>query len=278
MKTIDKRSIVNKKLSDTHQLLIDHPTHEHLIPENSQVKAQKIEVLDGLILHKKQSDKYRRELQQLLFLIGLSLSLLLIILAFEWKFYADKQLVNLSAPSENMIELMDIPPTEQPPPPPPKLEQPQIVEVANEEEIIEEIEFDLDVEVTEESSVENYQVEVTVEEEPEEEVSEEVFTIVEQKPEPNGGFAAFYAYVGDNLKYPSQAARLGIEGKVFVQFIVEKDGSLTDIQVVKGIGAGCDEEAVRVIKNSPRWNPGKQRGVPVRVKMIFPIVFKLMER
>jgi protein TonB len=85
-------------------------------------------------------------------------------------------------------------------------------------------------------------------------------------------------YVSENLKYPVKASRMDIQGRVFVQFVVEKDGSLTDIQVVKGIGAGCDEEAVRVIKNAPRWEPGKQRGRPVRVKMILPIVFKLYER
>lgn len=279
MKTVDKKfKNYNKKLSDSRQLLIDQPNHKYIIPKRSTVISQRIEVLDDLILNKKQKAKKRGELQLLLFFIGLSLSLLFVNFAFEWKFYDDGQVVNMSTPSEDMIELMDIPPTDQPPPPPPKLEQPQIVEVPNEEEIVEEIEFDLDVEVTEETAIEDRVVDVLVEEEPEEEVAEEVFTIVEQQPKPNGGFEAFYAYVRENLKYPAQAARLGIEGKVFVQFIVEKDGTLTDIEVVKGIGAGCDEEALRVLKNSPNWNPGKQRGVPVRVKMIFPIMFKLMDK
>ena len=67
---------------------------------------------------------------------------------------------------------------------------------------------------------------------------------------------------------------MGIEGRVYVQFIVERDGSLTDIKVVKGIGAGCDEEAVKVLKNSPKWKPGKQRGKAVRQKMTQPITFK----
>jgi protein TonB len=90
-----------------------------------------------------------------------------------------------------------------------------------------------------------------------------------------GGIAAFYEYLKKNLNYPNQAKRMGIEGRVFVQFVVEKDGSLTDIHVVKGIGAGCDEEAVRVLKNSPKWKPGKQRGKAVRQKMIQNILFKL---
>jgi len=86
---------------------------------------------------------------------------------------------------------------------------------------------------------------------------------------------AFYEYVSKNLKYPSQARRMGVEGKVFVQFVVDKDGSISQVQSIKGIGAGCDEEAVRVLQNAPKWKPGKQRGRPVRVRMVLPITFKL---
>ncbi len=166
---------------------------------------------------------------------------------------------------------MDIQQTEQPPPPPPAIQQPEIIEVPDEEEIEDEIEIDLDIEVTEETAIE----EVVFEEAPEEEVADEIFTVVEQQPTPNGGMAAFYKYVGQNLKYPSQARRMGIEGRVFVQFVVDKDGSITSVQSVKGIGAGCDEEAVRVIKGCPKWKPGKQRGRAVKVRMILPITFKL---
>jgi len=277
MKTIDKKSTNNKKLNidRTHQLLIDQPQPILQIPEKTSV-IDNIDIIEDLIAHKKHKEIARKNSQPLYFFIALCISLGLTILAFEWRFYEDNELVNMAVVEENMIELMDIPPTDQPPPPPPKLEQPQIVEVPNEEEIKDEIEIDLDVEVTEETVIENRDVEIVMEEEPQEEVSEEVFTIVEQKPEPDGGFKTFYEYVGKNLDYPAQATRMGIEGKVFVQFIVEKDGSLTDIEVVKGIGAGCDEEALRVLKNSPKWIPGKQRGIPVRVKMIFPIMFKLM--
>jgi protein TonB len=166
---------------------------------------------------------------------------------------------------------MDIPQTQQPPPPPPKKVQPEIIEVPDEEEIEEEIEIDLDVEMTEETVIE----EVVFEEAPEEEVVDEIFTIVEDQPTPNGGMSAFYQFVQKKLKYPAQARRMGIEGKVFVQFVVDKDGSLTEVQAVKGIGAGCDEEAERVIKSAPKWNPGKQRGRAVKVRMILPITFKL---
>jgi len=207
----------------------------------------------------------------LFFNIGLAVSLLLTITAFEWRFYDDGALVDLGQVDDNFEDLMEIPPTEQPPPPPPVIQQPEIIEVPDEEEIEEEIEVNLDVEITESTVIED----VVFEEAPEEEVAEEIFTIVEDQPEPTGGMGAFYTYVGKNLKYPNQARRMGIEGKVFVQFVVDKDGSITEVQAIKGIGAGCDEEAVRVISEAPKWKPGKQRGRPVKVRMILPITFKL---
>ncbi|MCK5105868.1 MAG: energy transducer TonB, partial [Cyclobacteriaceae bacterium] len=135
----------------------------------------------------------------------------------------------------------------------------------------EEIEIDLDVEMTEETVIE----EVVFEEAPEDEDVDEIFTIVEDQPLPKGGMSAFYQYVQKKLKYPAQARRMGIEGKVFVQFVVDKDGTLTEVTAVKGIGAGCDQEAVRVIEGAPKWKPGKQRGRSVKVRMILPITFKL---
>jgi len=203
--------------------------------------------------------------------IGLVISLSLVIMAFEWKFYDDGELMDLGQVADEFEDVMEIPPTEQPPPPPPKIQQPEIIEVPDEEEIEEEIEVDLDVEITEETVVE----EIVFDEPVEEEVAEEIFTIVEDQPTPKGGMAAFYEYVGKKLKYPAQARRMGIEGKVFVEFVVDKDGSITDVKAIKGIGAGCDEEATRVIQNAPKWNPGKQRGRPVKVRMILPITFKL---
>lgn len=203
--------------------------------------------------------------------IGLVLSLLIVISAFEWRFYEDGELADLGQVTDDFEEMLDIPQTEQPPPPPPKIQQPEIIEVPDEEEIEEEIEVDLDVEITEEEVIE----EVIFEEPVEEEVADEIFTIVEQQPEFPGGMGAFYQYVQKKLKYPSQARRMGIEGKVFVQFVVDKQGNITEVVAVKGIGAGCDEEAVRVIKNSPKWKAGKQRGKAVKVRMILPITFKL---
>ncbi len=204
------------------------------------------------------------------FSIGLLVTMCIVVMAFEYRKYDRTEFADMSVNTE-FEELLEIPPTEQPPPPPPKIKQPEIVEVPDEEEIEEEIEVDLDVDITEETVIE----EIIVEEAPEEEVAEQVFLIVEEPATPPGGYDAFYKYIADNLKYPAQARRMGIEGRVYVQFVVDTDGTLTEVQAVKGIGAGCDEEAVRVIKNAPKWSPPKQRGKAVKQRIVVPIVFQL---
>lgn len=104
---------------------------------------------------------------------------------------------------------------------------------------------------------------------------DEVFMVVEDQPEPAEGMKEFYQYIAQNMKYPTQARQMGIEGKVFVQFVVNEYGELTDVQAIKGIGAGCDAEAVRVLESAPAWKPGKQQGKEVKVRMVLPITFKL---
>lgn len=204
--------------------------------------------------------------------IGLVVSISLVFFAFEYKFYDDGPAMDLGQVNDDMEDIMEIPPTEQPPPPPPKVKLPEIIEIPDEEEIEEEIELDLDMDMTEDDVIED----LVFEEEAEEEV-DKVFQIVEQQAEPAGGIQAFYDYVATELsdKYPRQAQRMGIEGVVYVQFVIERDGSLTDVTAVKGIGGGCDEVAVEVVKNSPKWTPGRQRGRPVRSQRVIPIRFVL---
>ncbi|MCP9757544.1 TonB family protein [Lacihabitans sp. CCS-44] len=103
----------------------------------------------------------------------------------------------------------------------------------------------------------------------------EIFTAVEQNPEFMGGQAAMYRFLGENIKYPAAAQRADVSGRVFVKFVVEDDGSIGDVVVMKGIGFGCDEEAIRVVKSMPRWKPGVQNGKNVRVYYNMPIVYKL---
>ncbi|HLF33855.1 MAG TPA: energy transducer TonB [Cyclobacteriaceae bacterium] len=246
--------------------------------ENRSIREEKMnsgnlisELHDVLEIKEKRVSVQSRN-SSLFLSIGLCLSLLMVITAFEYKFYDSGDMISLGGADSKFEETMEVPPTEQPPPPPPKMVVTEIVEVSDEEEIVEDIPIDLDVEMTETQVVEQivYQPEKVEDEE-----TQQIFTIVEQQPEPDGGISAFYEYVGKNLKYPNLARRNNIEGRVFIQFVVERDGSLTDIKTLKGIGGGCDEEAERIIGMAPKWKPGKQRGRPVRVQMVLPILFKL---
>ncbi|MBL7964100.1 MAG: energy transducer TonB [Flavobacteriales bacterium] len=103
----------------------------------------------------------------------------------------------------------------------------------------------------------------------------EPLTIAEVMPEYPGGKDALFAYIGTNLKYPQQAVEEGIEGVVFVSFVVEVDGKISGVSVLRGIGGGCNEEALRVVRSMPNWTPGMQAGKPVRVKYNLPIRYKL---
>lgn len=208
----------------------------------------------------------------LFFSVGLFITMCVVVAIFENKTY--DELVNVAAErkTDQMDEVMEVPPTDQPPPPPPQIQQPQVVEVPDEEKIEEEIQVNLDVEVTEETKVEH--IEIKQEEEVKEDENQ-IFTIVEENAAPIGGMKAFYEFVGSKMKYPAQARRMGVEGRVFCEFVVNKDGSLQDVKVIRGIGAGCDEEAIRVIQSAPAWKPGKQRGKPVRSKFNLAIIFKL---
>jgi TonB family protein len=105
--------------------------------------------------------------------------------------------------------------------------------------------------------------------------SDEVFALVEVSASPIGGMGAFYEHAMKEMTYPPDARRMGIQGKVFVEFVVNKDGSISDVRVVKGIGGGCDEEAVRVVRIAPAWKAGTQKGQPIRQRMVLPITFKL---
>jgi TonB family protein len=106
----------------------------------------------------------------------------------------------------------------------------------------------------------------------------EIFGEVEESASPEGGMQAFYRVVGEVMNYPKEAWKFGIEGRVFVEFVINSDGSLSDFRVIKGIGGGCDEEAIRAIQASNKtvkWKPGTQRGIPVKQRYTLPIIFKL---
>lgn len=221
----------------------------------------------------KKSPKADLESKKIIFTqIGLIIALAATLLAFEWKSY-DKSIEGFG---DRMIEDVPeeiIPITEQkvkPPPPPP----PKKVIVINIVEDDVEVEDDLiiDAEADETTEIQEY-IPIEVDEEVVDEAS--IFTVVESMPEFPGGLQELYNYLGNNIKYPVMAKESGIQGRVFVTFVVERDGSITDVRVMRGIGGGCDEEAIRVVQSMPKWQPGKQRGKPVRVQYNLPVRFTL---
>ena len=200
--------------------------------------------------------------------IGLILSLSVVTVAFEWRSRVEPVVV--FAPTEFEAPVLPPVPETTHEPPKPKLVQPEIIPVPDDEEVEVDVEIIIDVQITDEELAAYLDDTRPPEEEP-----EDILIFAETQPSFPGGLDAFYRYLGETVEYPKQAIRRGVSGKVFIEFVVDKDGSLSQLRVAKGIGAGCDEEALRVIRNSPRWNPGKQRGRAVRVRMVVPITFKL---
>ena len=172
---------------------------------------------------------------------------------------------------EEIIIQTDI--QEPPPPPPPEApEVTTIIEVVSDDkEIKNDVTFS--TEVTDDTkNIAIVQVQI---EEEEDETETQIFTVVENEPEFPGGTEALYKYLAQNIKYPQLARENNITGKVYVTFVVEKDGSIANPKVLRDIGGGCGAEALRVVKSMPKWAPGKQRGKAVRVQFNLPVNFNL---
>ena len=208
------------------------------------------------------------------FQIGLVVVLGLTLLAFEWKTY-DKKIVETGTrqAAEVMEEIvMQTQQNTPPPPPPPPQQQTTVLEIVENDKVIEN-EVNINAEADEKTVVEEYKAPVVTEEKEVEEA--EIFTVVEESPGFPGGDEARIKFLQENIKYPTMARESGIQGTVYVTFVVERGGNVTDVKILRGIGGGCDEEAIRVIKAMPKWNAGKQRGKPVRVQFNMPIKFTL---
>jgi len=224
----------------------------------------------------KKSPKADLESKKLTFtLVGLVLTLFVVWRVFEYKSY-DKQTVDnlqtkVEVIEEEMVEITkQEQPKVQPPQPKPQVTQIEVVE----DDVEVEDEIDINAEVDQDEVIEEY--EFTPPEIEEEEIVEaEIFKVVEEMPEFPGGAAKMMEYIQNNIKYPMMARESDIQGRVFVSFVVEPDGSITNVAVLRGIGGGCDEEALRVVQSMPNWKPGKQRGSAVRCSFTVPIVFKL---
>lgn len=211
--------------------------------------------------------------RSLYFQLGLIITLALIFFLFELKIMPSEdtgQFVSTATTVEEEI----IPITKQeeiknlPPPPPAVTEVLEIVENN------EQIENEAQIENTEADA--NTQIQAPVEVQEEQEADEVInFYVIEEKPEFPGGEAAMFQWIANNIKYPEIAKENNIQGKVYVQFVIGKDGKVSDVQVVRGVDPSLDKEAVRVIQSMPAWKPGKQRNKPVKVSFQLPINFKL---
>lgn len=208
-------------------------------------------------------------------LVGYVTVLAFMFVAFEWT--RDVRVDTSGRINENVFEQdMEIPLTRQPeltPPPPPQVTPiNDVLTIIDDDATAEETNF-ASLEETGEDVVIKH-IPVTVDEEVV--VEDDIFVVVEENPQfPNGGTAGLLQYLGKNIKYPTIPQENGTQGRVTVQFVVNKDGSIVDVKVIRGVDPYLDKEAVRVISTMPKWIPGKQRGVPVRCKFTVPVTFKL---
>ena len=221
----------------------------------------------------KKSEKASLEKDKIVYvLMGLVFVLSLCYVALEW---TEREVTKYDVTDTEFLfeEEVEIQQTSQetpPPPPPPAVQEVEVLNVV--EDNVETESIEVNTEETETEVVIAAPVEAPVEEE-EEEV---VFVVVESMPEFPGGQQALFKYLSENVKYPVIAQENGIQGRVICQFVVNKDGSIVDVEVVRSGGdASLDKEAIRVLKSMPKWKPGKKRGKPVRVKYTVPVNFKL---
>ncbi len=207
--------------------------------------------------------------------IGLVVTLVAALVAFNVKSYDKEEKEQMErAISDEQEEIIIQTQQEELPPPPP----PEAPEVTTEFEVVEddaEIKTELVVNAEVTDDTKNIEITPVKIEEEEEEEDVQIFTVVENDPMFPGGMEALYKYLRENIKYPQLARDNNITGKVYVTFVVEKDGSIANPRVLKDIGGGCGQEAIRVVKSMPKWTPGKQRGKAVRVQFNLPVSFNL---
>lgn len=225
-------------------------------------------------MEEKKSPKANLENKKLMFMqIGLIISLIIAWLAFEHKSYDKREIDPSLLRTAEVVEeeLVEITKQEEQKPQPVEVpKQTTQLEIVQDDVEVEDIEINAEVDQTE--VIDEY---VAPEVEDEEVVEQEIFQIVEEMPAYPGGDQKMMEYIAKNIKYPQIARESGIQGRVFVGFVVEPDGSVSNVKIMRGIGGGCDEEAMRVVKSMPKWKPGKQRGKPVRVSYTLPVNFKL---
>jgi protein TonB len=224
----------------------------------------------------KKNEKANLENKKSLFLqIGLILALIICIVAIEWTSGQKRDSI-FDGMTEEAIEEEQIPVTEETPPeeiPPPEVTVTDLFEIVEDDVLIEnEVRFE-DDETSEDKVVEIYAPVLQAEEE---ETEDEIFVIVEDMPKFRGGdINKFREWVQKRVRYPELAAENGIQGRVFISFVVETNGNVSNVTITRSVDALLDEAAKEAVAASPRWEPGMQRGRPVRVRYSIPIIFQL---
>lgn len=207
-------------------------------------------------------------------LIGFVFVLSVCYVALEW---TEKEVTKYEVADTEFLfeEEADIQQTSQetpPPPPPPEIQTVEELVIVDDDKEVESVDINTEDDKDQEIVI---QAPVEVKQEEEEE-GQVVFVVVEKMPEFPGGQQALFKYLSENVKYPVIAQENGIQGRVICQFVVNKDGAIVDVEVVRSGGdPSLDKEAIRVIKSMPKWTPGKQRGKAVRVKYTVPVNFRL---
>ena len=222
----------------------------------------------------KKSEKASLEKDKLVYaLMGLVFVLSLVYVALEWteREVTKYEVTDTEFLFEEEVEIQQTSQETPPPPPPPVVQEVEVLNVV--EDNVETESIDVNTEDDKEVEV---VIAAPVEAPVEEEEEEVVFVVVESMPEFPGGQQALFKYLSENVKYPVIAQENGIQGRVICQFVVNRDGSIVDVEVVRSGGdPSLDKEAIRVIKSMPKWKAGQQRGKPVRVKYTVPVNFKL---
>jgi len=207
---------------------------------------------------------------------GLIIALALTLVAFEWKSPANRGII--LGPENRIIWDEDQVILTRPEPPKPKPAPPTFTRIDIKDNDLELPDYEVpDAGIGELDSIPSYQPAgpTVLRDETPVDDKDEVFLVVETMPEFPGGLKAMMRFLGENIEYPETAKSVNIQGTVHLGFVVEKDGSVSNITVLRSVGGGCDEEAVRVLKLMPRWTPGLQRTKPVRVSFALPIRFGL---
>lgn len=223
-------------------------------------------------MNTKKTPRKNLENKKSLFLeIGFAIALTGVLLAFQYRI-TERTLPDIPGSPELMIEQEIIENIIPPKPEPPKPPDPTTFTPVPDETEIDEPTIDINVDVFQ-PNPELLIPDLPVYVEPE--FGDEAVDFAEIMPEFPGGEAALRRYLANTLQYPRIAIENRIQGTVFVSFVVERDGSISEIRVLRGIGGGCDEEAIRAIQNMPRWKPGRQGAHPVRVRYNLPVAFRL---